>query len=85
MNANTGSAPDRSANIFINYRREDSSGHAGRLFDALNAHFAGRVFMDIDTLEPGVDFAEVIEQAVGSCEVLLVIIGRESAPRRRCR
>ncbi|HZF12921.1 MAG TPA: TIR domain-containing protein [Thermoanaerobaculia bacterium] len=80
---------ERSSNIFINYRREDSSGHAGRLFDALNAHFAGRVFMDIDTLEPGVDFAEVIEQAVGSCEVLIVIIGREwlhiknAAGRRR--
>jgi hypothetical protein len=66
-----------SSNIFINYRREDSAGHAGRLFDALNAHFAGRLFMDIDTLEPGVDFVEAIEQAVGSCEVLIVLIGRE--------
>jgi len=67
----------RSANIFINYRREDSSGYAGRLFDALSSHFAGRLFMDIDTLEPGVDFVEAIEQAVGSCEVLIVVIGRE--------
>jgi TonB family protein len=66
-----------SANIFINYRREDSSGHAGRLFDALSDHFAGRLFMDVDTLEPGVDFVEAIEQAVGSCEVLIVVIGRE--------
>lgn len=68
---------ERSANIFINYRREDSAGHAGRLFDALSSHFAGRLFMDVDTLEPGVDFVEAIEQAVGSCEVLIVIIGRE--------
>jgi len=67
----------RSSNIFINYRREDSSGHAGRLFDALNVPFAGRLFMDIDTLEPGVDFVEAIEAAVGSCEVLIVVIGRE--------
>jgi len=66
-----------SANIFINYRREDSSGHAGRLFDALSSQFAGRLFMDIDTLEPGVDFVDAIEQAVGSCEVLIVVIGRE--------
>jgi hypothetical protein len=66
-----------SSNIFINYRREDSAGHAGRLFDALKTHFAGRLFMDIDTLEPGVDFVEAIEQAVGSCEVLIVLIGRE--------
>ena len=89
MSSQRDRTPGRSSNIFINYRREDSSGHAGRLFDALNAHFAGRVFMDIDTLEPGVDFAEVIEQAVGSCEVLIVIIGREwlhiknAAGRRR--
>jgi TonB family protein len=33
--------------------------------------------MDVDTLEPGVDFVEAIEQAVGSCEVLIVVIGRE--------
>src|SRR6266545_1762647 len=81
--------PKRSANIFINYRREDSAGHAGRLFDRLSSHFPGRVFMDIDTIEPGVDFVEVIENAVGSCEVLIVVIGREwlrlkdAAGRRR--
>jgi Flp pilus assembly protein TadD len=68
---------ERSANIFINYRREDSAGHTGRLFDRLSARLPGRVFMDIDTLEPGVDFAEVIENAVGSCQVLIVVIGNE--------
>lgn len=68
---------ERSANIFISYRREDSAGHTGRLFDALSSHFAGRLFMDVDTLEPGVDFVEAIEQAVGSCEALIVVIGRE--------
>jgi TonB family protein len=79
----------RQSNIFLNYRREDSSGHSGRLFDALSGHFAGRLFMDVDTLEPGVDFIEAIEQAVGSCEVLIVVIGREwltvkdAAGRRR--
>jgi TIR domain-containing protein len=66
-----------SANIFINYRREDSAGHAGRLFDGLSDHFAGRLFMDVDTLEPGVDFVDAIEQAVGSCEALIVVIGRQ--------
>jgi hypothetical protein len=71
------SSTERSSKIFINYRREDSAGHAGRLFDRLGARFPGRVFMDIDTLEPGVDFVEVIETAVGSCEVLIVLIGHE--------
>jgi hypothetical protein len=89
MSQHSGRSPERSANIFINYRREDSAGHAGRLFDRLSQHFPGRVFMDIDTIEPGVDFAEVIEQAVGACEVLIVVIGREwlrledAAGRRR--
>ena len=68
---------ERAANIFINYRREDAAGHAGRLFDSLGSHFAGRLFMDVDTLEAGVDFVEAIEQAVGSCEALIVVIGRE--------
>jgi len=27
------------AGIFISYRREDSGGHAGRLYDRLNARF----------------------------------------------
>jgi Tfp pilus assembly protein PilF len=83
------SSSERSANIFINYRREDSAGHTGRLFDRLSARLPGRVFMDIDTLEPGVDFVEVIEKAVGSCQVLIVVMGQEwlrvkdAAGRRR--
>ncbi len=69
--------PRRSSNIFVNYRRDDSAGHAGRLFDRLSSRFPDRVFMDIDTIEPGVDFVETIESAVGCCEVLIVVIGRE--------
>jgi TIR domain-containing protein len=77
LSAQTVQPRGRSANIFINYRREDSSGHAGRLFDALSSRFPGRLFMDIDNLQPGVDFVDAIEQAVASCDVLLVVIGRE--------
>jgi len=63
--------------IFVSYRRDDSSGHAGRLFDNLADHFGkDRIFMDIDTIEPGEDFVAVIENAVGSCDVLVAIIGR---------
>ena len=71
------SLPRRAANIFVNYRREDSAGHAGRLFDHLSGRFPGRVFMDVDTIEPGIDFIDVIEHAVGCCEVLIVMIGDE--------
>jgi formylglycine-generating enzyme required for sulfatase activity len=63
--------------IFVSYRRDDSSGHAGRLSDRLVEHFGrDRIFMDIDTIEPGEDFVTVIEDAVGSCEILIAIIGR---------
>ena len=70
--------------IFLNYRREDASGHAGRLYDFLR-HGGGEVagfrkeqiFMDIDTIAPGVDFRRVIEDAVGSCDVFIAVIGRQ--------
>lgn len=63
-------------NIFISYRRQDSAGESGRLADALKQHYdAHQIFMDIDTIEPGLDFVEVINKGVSSCEVLLAIIG----------
>lgn len=64
--------------IFISYRREDSAGYAGRLYDRLAAHFgAERVFMDVEGIAPGTDFVEAIERAVTSCKVLIVLIGDE--------
>jgi len=64
--------------IFISYRREDTAGHAGRLFDRLTQHFGkGRIFMDVSDIEPGTDFVEAIDKAVGSCDILIVVIGRE--------
>lgn len=64
--------------IFISYRREDSAGHAGRLFDHLSEHFGkDRVFMDVAGIEPGVDFVESIDRAVGSCDILIAVIGRD--------
>jgi hypothetical protein len=70
-------ATSSKANIFISYRRRETAGHAGRLYDGLVEHFgAERVFMDI-TLEPGVDFAATIQAAVGSCGALVALIGEE--------
>jgi len=64
--------------IFISYRRDDSAGHAGRLFDYLSAHFgADNIFMDIDTIDPGEDFRKAISRAVGTCDVVLVLIGKQ--------
>ena len=65
------------AKIFISYRRRETAGHAGRLYDGLAEHFGEeRVFMDL-TMEPGVDFAETINDAVGDCGALVALIGDE--------
>jgi hypothetical protein len=63
--------------IFLSYRRDDTAGHAGRMYDRLNARFPGRVFMDVVGLEPGTDFVSEIEAAVGSCQVLIALIGKQ--------
>ena len=66
------------ARIFISYRRDDSAGYAGRLYDRLGTDFgADNLFMDIAATEPGVDFADAIEQAVSGCDILLAVIGRQ--------
>ena len=62
--------------IFISYRRDDSEGEAGRLFDDLTREFGSNsVFMDVAGIRPGVDFVQAIEQNVADCGVLLAIIG----------
>jgi hypothetical protein len=64
------------AGIFISYRREDSAGWTGRLSAYLREQFGvDSVFSDIDTIEPGADFTDAITCAVGSCDVLLAVIG----------
>lgn len=63
--------------IFISYRREDSEGHAGRLFEDLVERFgAESVFMDVAGIEPGRDFRKVIDTNVANCSVLLAVIGK---------
>ncbi len=64
--------------IFISYRRDDSSGHTGRIFDRLEGHFGqGQVFMDVGAIRPGLDFGEVVQEAVGVCDGLVAVIGRD--------
>jgi hypothetical protein len=63
--------------IFISYRREDASPQAGRLYDHLSNRFGeDRVFMDIDSIAIGTDFARAIVEAVSGCSILLALVGR---------
>jgi hypothetical protein len=62
--------------VFLSYRREDSSGYAGRLFDILSAQFgADNVYMDLDSIAGGDDFAAVIEREISRADVLVAVIG----------
>lgn len=62
--------------IFVSYRRGDAGGYAGRLYD----HLVGRygedaAFKDVDSLEPGADFAEVIARTIPACDAVIAVIG----------
>jgi hypothetical protein len=62
--------------IFINYRREDSSPYAGRLYDFLSQAFPeNKVFMDIDAIDPGEDFIEAINATLTESRVVIAVIG----------
>ncbi len=66
--------------IFLSYRRQDSIGVAGRIYDRLRAHFGNdAVFMDIDSIPFGEDFREHIDAAVSQCDVVLAVIGSKWA------
>jgi len=66
-----------SGQIFISYRRDDVSHLAGRLYDRLSTRFPkNQIFMDVDSLDPGVDFVRKIEESVCSCDVLIAVIGK---------
>jgi len=62
--------------IFISYRRDDSEGEAGRLYDDLARAFGNdAIFMDVSGIDPGMDFRKAIDANVGGCHVLLAMIG----------
>jgi hypothetical protein len=64
--------------IFISYRRSDSSYAAGRIFDQLAKRYGSeQLFMDVDSIEPGVPFAEVLKAKLAQTGLVLAVIGPE--------
>ena len=62
--------------LFLSYRREDSAGYAGRLCEHLSTVFGPEcVFMDVQDIGPGQDFAEAIETTISACQAVVVVIG----------
>jgi hypothetical protein len=63
--------------VFVSYRRGDAAGHAGRLHDELvNRLGPGSVFQDVASIAPGERFLDTIDRSIGSCDVVLAVIGR---------
>lgn len=63
--------------MFISYRRDDTAGHVGRLYDALAARYGSQqIFVDIDHIGPGEDFVRALDDAVAKSMVMLVVIGK---------
>ena len=66
--------------VFISYRREDTAGEARALFDDLVARLGEKsVFMDVDSIALGRDFRSVLQETTTSCDLMLVMIGRNWA------
>jgi glycerophosphoryl diester phosphodiesterase len=72
----SGSIPDAPGRVFMSYRRDDTDFPASWLYERLTGHLGhDQVFKDVDSIELGDDFVQVINTAVGSCDVLLALIG----------
>lgn len=74
--------------VFINYRRADTEGYAGRLYEALRRPIGTvNLFMDVDSMRPGQNFVRALDEAVAGCDVVLTMIGpawlRPNADGRR--
>ncbi|HEY0327301.1 MAG TPA: toll/interleukin-1 receptor domain-containing protein [Allosphingosinicella sp.] len=74
---------DRRAHIFLSYRRADSAAIVDHLYDRLVAKY-GRdcIFRDIDDIPLGKDFRDHIRSVIGSCDIVLTIIGPSWHGRR---
>ena len=63
--------------VFISYRRQDTAATAEHLHNSIARRFgADKVFRDVVTIEPGRDYATVIEQAIAGTSVFIALIGK---------
>jgi len=71
------------ATILISYRRSDSKGISGRIFDKLSEHFgAESLFMDVDNIPFGIDFREHIADILARSDILIAVVGPDWAGRK---
>lgn len=60
--------------IFISYRRDDSLMLAKSMYDWLSHRYPRNdIFMDVDSIAPGVDFRAPIESAIIQSDIVFVL------------
>ena len=65
-----------SCRIFISYRRSDTQGWAGHLGDGLRQAFGVEpLFFDLESIQPGDDFVDAIENGIAAATVVVALIG----------
>ncbi len=86
----SGAAAQSRSGVFISYRRDDKRDFARGLYERLARHLGEQqIFMDVDSIDLGVDFTEVVNQRLAQCSVMLVVVGKnwldsvDSGGRRR--
>ncbi len=78
--------PPSQVRVFINYRREDTRGEAQLLYERLGTRFGSEnLFLDIRSLQPGMNWLEEIKSQSGSCHIFLALIGPRWASVLRAR
>lgn len=73
----------KSTLIFVSYRRDDAGWPAGRIYSQLSSIFEGNIFFDYESIKPGADWMDAIDQALDDCIVQLVIMGPKWATLKR--
>jgi hypothetical protein len=64
--------------VFISYRHSDSWDKSHQLYkDLANALGDEKLFIDAVKIEPGANFAQVINEKVGFCDALIAVIGSD--------
>lgn len=63
-------------NVFISYRRSGPAGEAGRIKDRLGVEYGPeRIFLDVESVAPGVNFVATLDAEIRNADVMLVVIG----------
>jgi hypothetical protein len=64
--------------VFISYRRDENAGDARALCNDLSDILGkNSVFMDVDSIALGRDFRDALRERLGSCDLMLVLIGKD--------